>query len=161
MIFQVNGTTVTIVSAHLESDSSPQERLSQMEVLLKAIHKRDRGQPIIIAGDMNTTGLNVNQLIYSVLRRPWLVVKPPSIEALERIEPMLTLLRHEGYNYQHCNRDGYTLRDRGYRAHLDWFFIKNVTLEHIRNPEIYRTFGNRKRLSDHLPIAVEILLSTS
>ena len=156
---QISGGEVTVVSVHLESDSSPHERLVQMEALLEVVRIRDRGQPIIIAGDMNTTGLDVNRLVRSVLCRPWLVVKSPSIKSLEQIEPLFALLKHEGYDYRHCNKDNYTLSDRGYRAHLDWFFIKNVMPEHIQNPIIYKGFENRKRFSDHLPLSIEISLN--
>ncbi len=156
---RIGSSLITVVSVHLESDSSPQERLTQMEDLLKAVRSRDRGQPIIIAGDMNTTGLDINQPVRSILSRPWLVLRSPAIKALERIEPMFAILNREGYNYQDCNLDRYTLRDRGYRAHLDWFFIKNLRQEQIQNPAIYHTFENRNRFSDHLPIAIEIALN--
>jgi endonuclease/exonuclease/phosphatase family metal-dependent hydrolase len=129
----------------------------QMQVLLDALRSRDRNQPIVVAGDMNTSGLDVNRLIRSVLRRPWLAFWSPSIEMLEKVEPVFALLRHEGYEYRDCNLDQYTLRDRGYRAHLDWFFIKNVERSRMRNAAIYRAFEGRRRFSDHVPIAVELL----
>jgi endonuclease/exonuclease/phosphatase family metal-dependent hydrolase len=149
---------VTLASVHLESDSSPDERALQMQTLLQVIRQRDHGQPVIIGGDMNTTGLDVNRLLRSLLRCPQIAFTSPSIRMLERIEPIFTVLGDEGYDYRYCNIDGYTLRDRGYRAHLDWFFVKNALPQQLRNPMIYRTFENRKRYSDHLPIALELLL---
>lgn len=154
----VDGRALTVASVHMESDSSPEERSDQMEALLRAIRNRDGGQPIIIGGDMNTTGLDVNRLIRSVLRRPWIVAKNPAIDVLEQIEPMFSMLRREGYDYRHCNLDRHTLQVRGFKAHLDWFFVKNVEPKHIRNPAIYDAFQNRYRFSDHLPIAIELAL---
>lgn len=155
---QIDGHLLTVVSVHLESDSSPKQRSVQIEALLTAIRVRDGGQPIIIGGDMNTTGLDVNRLVRSVLRRPWIVMKSPSISVLERIEPMFALLRHEGFDYRQCNLDCHTLRNRGYKAQLDWFFVKNVEPDKVRNPEIYRAFEDRHRFSDHQPIAMDLAL---
>jgi endonuclease/exonuclease/phosphatase family metal-dependent hydrolase len=152
------GQRITLASVHLESDSSPAQRALQMEALLQVIRQRDHGQPVVIAGDMNTTGLDVNRLLRSLLRRPRLALSSPSITLLERLEPMFTVLANGGYDYRRCNSDGYTLRDRGYRAHLDWFFVRNVVPQQLRNPLIYHEFENRKRYSDHLPIALELLL---
>ena len=45
---------VTVVSAHLESQSQPSCRVTQMNALLTAIH--DVSGPVILAGDLNTTG---------------------------------------------------------------------------------------------------------
>ncbi len=155
---RIDGYLLTVVSVHLESDSSPKQRSIQIEALLAAIRERDSGQPIIIGGDMNTTGLDVNRLLRSVLRRPWIVVKSPSISALERIEPMFALLRQEGFEYRQCNLDSHTLRTRGYMAHLDWFFAKDVEPGKLRNPEIYRAFEDCSRFSDHQPVAVDFAL---
>lgn len=155
---RIDGHLLTLVSVHLESDSSPEQRSTQMEALLGAIRARDDGQPIIIGGDMNTTGLDVNRLVRSVLRRPWIVVKSPSISVLERIEPMFSLLRRQGFGYRHCNLDSHTLRTRGYKAHLDWFFVKNVEPHKLRNPEIYRAFDDFNRFSDHQPVAIDFAL---
>lgn len=150
---------VTVANVHLENHSSPQQRSAQVEMLLEVLRSRGDGLPIIIAGDMNTTGLNVTQLTRSVFRRPWIVLNSPSIGVLESIEPMFDLLHRAGYEYRHCNLDEHTLQDRGYRAHLDWFFVKNVEQSQVLNPTIYRGFKDRKRFSDHVPIAVELGLN--
>ena len=155
---RIDGYFLTFASVHLESDSSPEQRSIQMAALLEAIRARDDGQPIIIGGDMNTTGLDVNRLVRSVLRRPWIVVKSPSISVLERIEPMFALLRQEGFEYRQCNLDSHTLRTRGYMAHLDWFFAKNVEPHRLGNPEIYRAFEDCRRFSDHQPVAIDFAL---
>jgi endonuclease/exonuclease/phosphatase family metal-dependent hydrolase len=155
---RIDGRLLTVASVHLESDSSPKQRSIQIEALVAEIRVRDGGQPIIIGGDMNTTGLDVNRLVRSVLRRPWTVVKSPSISVLERIEPMFALLGHEGFEYRCCNRDGHTLRTRGYKAHLDWFFTKNVDPDKLRNPEVYRAFEDCNRFSDHQPVAIDFAL---
>ena len=45
---------VTIAATHLENRTKPKNRRKQMEQLLKQVH--DVQNPVIIAGDMNTTG---------------------------------------------------------------------------------------------------------
>jgi hypothetical protein len=47
---------VTIAATHLENRAKPSTRRKQMEELLKEVH--DIRNPVIIAGDMNTTGSN-------------------------------------------------------------------------------------------------------
>jgi len=50
------GQRVTIASTHLENRTKPSIRRQQMEELLKEVH--DIRNPVVIAGDMNTTGSN-------------------------------------------------------------------------------------------------------
>jgi endonuclease/exonuclease/phosphatase family metal-dependent hydrolase len=47
---------VTIACTHLENRAAPKVRRQQMEQLLNEV--RDTTNPVIIAGDMNTTGSN-------------------------------------------------------------------------------------------------------
>lgn len=148
----------TVVSTHLEAHSSPQERLAQMRAILGGIKVFDKGQPIILGGDMNTSGLDLHRLGRSLLRRPSVLVNGQRIEVLERLEPMFTALRDEGYEYRRCNAEGHTLRAHGYRAHLDWLFVKNVAPACLGDAIIYRAFEDRRRYSDHLPISVTIAL---
>jgi Endonuclease/Exonuclease/phosphatase family len=49
-----SGQRVTIAATHLENRTKPKIRRQQMEQLLKEIH--DIPNPIVIAGDLNTTG---------------------------------------------------------------------------------------------------------
>jgi endonuclease/exonuclease/phosphatase family metal-dependent hydrolase len=50
------GHAVTVVSTHLENRAKPKVRRQQMEELLKQVH--DNPHPVIVAGDLNTTGSN-------------------------------------------------------------------------------------------------------
>jgi endonuclease/exonuclease/phosphatase family metal-dependent hydrolase len=50
------GHAVTVVSTHLENRAKPKIRRQQMEELLKQVH--DIPHPVIVAGDLNTTGSN-------------------------------------------------------------------------------------------------------
>lgn len=51
---QAPGQRVTIAATHLENRTKPKNRRKQLEQLLKEV--RDVPNPVIIAGDMNTTG---------------------------------------------------------------------------------------------------------
>src|SRR4051794_21453340 len=53
---QAPGQRVTIAATHLENRTKPKIRRKQMEELLKEVHAMTH--PVIIAGDMNTTGSN-------------------------------------------------------------------------------------------------------
>jgi hypothetical protein len=48
------GRRVTIAATHLENRTKPKNRRKQLEQLLKQVH--DVQNPVIVAGDMNTTG---------------------------------------------------------------------------------------------------------
>ncbi|MDH3452121.1 MAG: endonuclease/exonuclease/phosphatase family protein [Gammaproteobacteria bacterium] len=151
--------TITVASTHLEARSSAAERCAQVLTLTDALATRDRGQPLVIGGDMNTTCLNAHRLGRAIMRRPWLVAGYPAIRTLRRYEPLFAALGERGYHYDAANASGYTFRDRGYRARLDWLFVKNVAPGRIVNAEIYREFDDRHRYSDHLPISVALSLT--
>jgi len=51
---ELPGNTVTVVATHLEARCKPKGRLKQMRELLLEV--KDRRHPVIIGGDMNTTG---------------------------------------------------------------------------------------------------------
>lgn len=50
----IPGGAVTVVATHLEGKSKPSERLDQLEEVLSVI--KDIDHPVILAGDMNTSG---------------------------------------------------------------------------------------------------------
>ncbi len=145
--------TLSVASTHLEAVSSPAERSVQLLAITDAMRARDRGQPIVIGGDMNTSCLNTRRLGRAMLRRPWLVVGYPPLTTLERHEPLFGEIAARGYDYVSANASGYTFHDRGYRARLDWLFVKNVADGGIRDAQIYREFDDRRRYSDHLPVS--------
>lgn len=64
---EVSGKRLTIAATHLENRTKPKVRRQQMEELLKEI--RDVHNPVVVAGDLNTTGgngtpTNVANLLY-------------------------------------------------------------------------------------------------
>jgi endonuclease/exonuclease/phosphatase family metal-dependent hydrolase len=64
---EVQGQRLTIAATHLENRTKPKIRRQQMEELLKEI--RDVHNPVVVAGDLNTTGgngtpTNVANLLY-------------------------------------------------------------------------------------------------
>lgn len=148
--------TLTVASTHLEARSSAAERCAQLLALADALAARDRGQPIVIGGDMNTTCLDTHRLGRALLRRPWIVAGHPTMSTLHRHEPLFHEISARGYEVQAANAAGYTFRDRGYRARLDWLFVKNVARAAIVDAQIYREFDDRRRYSDHLPISVAL-----
>lgn len=155
---ELGGRHATVVSTHLEAHSSPRERSAQMSAILSDLRSFDKGQPIILGGDMNTSCLDLHRLGRSLLRRPNVLVNGQRIEMVERLEPMFAELREAGYEYRRCNARGHTLQAHGYRAHLDWLFVKNVAPACVGDAIIYRAFEDRRRYSDHLPISITIAL---
>jgi endonuclease/exonuclease/phosphatase family metal-dependent hydrolase len=148
---------ITVVTTHLETHSSPQERNVQTLAILAALRRRDKGQPLIVGGDMNTSGLDCHRLVRQVVRNMW-QIRSGSTAVLERLEPLFSTMRTEGFDYHHCNEHSYTLKESIYKAHLDWFFIKNVEAARISSARIHREFEDRHRFSDHLPIGVKLAL---
>jgi endonuclease/exonuclease/phosphatase family metal-dependent hydrolase len=63
------GEQVTIVAAHLENRTTPKSRVKQMDEILDLI--RPIAHPVIVAGDMNTTGVDgsVVSIKSAVLRK--------------------------------------------------------------------------------------------
>jgi endonuclease/exonuclease/phosphatase family metal-dependent hydrolase len=63
------GEQVTIVAAHLENRTTPKSRVKQMDEILDLI--RPIAHPVIVAGDMNTTGVDgsVISIKSAVLRK--------------------------------------------------------------------------------------------
>jgi endonuclease/exonuclease/phosphatase family metal-dependent hydrolase len=63
------GEQVTIVAAHLENRTTPKGRVKQMDEILDIIHPI--AHPVIVAGDMNTTGVDgsVVSIKSAVLRK--------------------------------------------------------------------------------------------
>jgi endonuclease/exonuclease/phosphatase family metal-dependent hydrolase len=64
---EVSGQRLTVASAHLENRTKPKVRRQQMEELLNEI--RDVRNPVVVAGDLNTTGgngtpTNIANLLY-------------------------------------------------------------------------------------------------
>jgi endonuclease/exonuclease/phosphatase family metal-dependent hydrolase len=147
---------ITVASTHLEAKSSGAERCAQLLALTDALAARDSGQPIVIGGDMNTTCLDAHRLGRALLRRPWIVAGHPTMETLQRHEPLFPAISARGYEIEAANATGYTFRDRGYRARLDWLFVKNVAPADVVDAQIYREFDDRRRYSDHLPISVAL-----
>ena len=147
---------ITVASTHLEAQSSASERCAQLLALADALTRRDRGQPIVIGGDMNTTCLDAHRLGRALLRRPWIVAGHPTMSTLQRHEPLFGEISARGYDVESANANGYTFRDRGYRARLDWLFVKNVAPAGIVDATIHREFDDRRRYSDHLPISVAL-----
>src|SRR6476646_5232711 len=50
------GGVITIAATHLENRTKPKIRRKQLEELLKHVH--ELRNPVVVAGDMNTTGSN-------------------------------------------------------------------------------------------------------
>jgi len=152
---------ITVASTHLEAKSSAAERCAQLLALADSLARRDRGQPIVIGGDMNTTCLDAHRLGRALLRRPWIVAGYPGARTLRRHEPLFAEMSARGYNVEAANATGYTFKDRGYRARLDWLFVKNIAAANIAEAQIYREFDDRRRYSDHLPISVALSLDAA
>jgi endonuclease/exonuclease/phosphatase family metal-dependent hydrolase len=149
---------VTLVSVHFESHGDPAQRASQMACLIEAIDAYAPGQPVLIAGDLNT----------STIGRDWArgTGTKPAL-SVERVldpvpyEPMFEVAAEHGYDWQACNAlnvatqrtrpDGTPTPPLG---KIDWFLCRDlVASDPATLPAID---GQGIAISDHEALAVTI-----
>jgi endonuclease/exonuclease/phosphatase family metal-dependent hydrolase len=148
----------TLVCVHLENQSSPESRAEVLEILLKEVKTRDKGQTIIIAGDMNTLKIHGSHLFFGALKY---ILKFNFLKKVQDLEPMFNLLKRYGYEYDFVNKKGDTLNHKilrrlAVKGQLDWFFVKNLEKEDVIDCGILNNLPFVDKLSDHYPIFIEV-----
>lgn len=151
---------VQLVSTHLESNSHPMHRASQMSELLDAI---DPSIATVVGGDLNTNTLDV-QAVSDIFRTRQLLQQADPTRFLqpEPYEPLFTVLANAGYRKGTANTNEATQRprERGYPkppfGRIDWLFVRGCL---AANPRTVPALDHQgATISDHELIATEILL---
>ncbi len=137
---------LVVVSVHLESDSTPEDRAVQMRRLAMAIDGIAGAAPVIVGGDLNTNALPQNARAGDA----WFAHP-------ETAEPLFAAMRDAGYDFAAANsaastqRVGTTGKPVGDRR-LDWFFTRGLD---VSAPATLPALGGDGTvLSDHELILV-------
>jgi endonuclease/exonuclease/phosphatase family metal-dependent hydrolase len=124
------GRSVTIVSVHLESNSSPAQRRDQTARLLDALERYDEGAPLVIGGDFNSSTIDRTGERDDELRRRELVADPLRLVEVEPYEPLFREMAERGLDWRAANVPGQPTERRrpGSAARplakIDWIFTR-------------------------------------
>ena len=152
---------IVVVSAHLESHSSPEFRRQQMEVMCESLFQYADGAPIVIGGDFNTS--TVDSTTGNLSEKDKRGVMSDGIQRLHdpvSHEPMFDVAKSFGLDWSKCNAPGPTQRTRpdGTPAppfgKIDWFFTRGLKAS---SPAIVPAVDHEgNTISDHELIRMEV-----
>jgi endonuclease/exonuclease/phosphatase family metal-dependent hydrolase len=160
--FTLSGVSVTIASAHLESDTDCENRADQMRVLLDAIESYGEGAPALIGGDLNTFSMSRAELEDQAGLQRALARDPDRLSNPVGYEPLFELALSYGYSWESANRmDSPTRRQSPMvsterrRMKIDWFLVRGLA---CLSPEVVPAVdpADGSDLSDHEAIAVSV-----
>jgi endonuclease/exonuclease/phosphatase family metal-dependent hydrolase len=157
----IAGRPVLLVSAHYESHTGPDDRLSQTRAMLDAVDAHAPGLPVLIGGDFNTSTFELEDKHRGEVVEPALVADPHRLVRPEPYEPMFDELRARGYEWASCNLplaptqrtrpDGTPQPPFG---KIDWLFARGLRCS---DPAILPAVdANGTAISDHELLAVTI-----
>jgi endonuclease/exonuclease/phosphatase family metal-dependent hydrolase len=140
-------TPVKLMSVHLENLSTPGQRRVQMQRILETL---DPAEPVIIAGDMNTSAL------------PDMASEPDWFSRAPLYEPLFELMATSGFDWQEANSTDQTRRiindgrPLPLPRRIDWFFVRGIRASNaITWPAVTR---DGLVLSDHELITIDVEL---
>lgn len=154
---------ITLASVHLESHSDPPQRGAQIRTLLDAIERRAPRAPALIAGDLNTFSMSVDELSDGELLRSAMRDDPDRRLYPQRFEPLFDHARAAGFDWEACNLPGEPtgrFADEGssWRGgfKIDWFLTRGLQ---VREPAVIDAAEpGGCPLSDHELIALSVSL---
>jgi endonuclease/exonuclease/phosphatase family metal-dependent hydrolase len=129
---ELTGRRVTFVSVHLESNSSPVQRKTQVSHLLDVIEKYDDGGPLLIGGDFNTSTISRIHDRNVEFRRTEFAADPIRLLHVEPYEPLFREFAARGFDWRASNvpgkptersQPGQRMRPLG---KIDWIFTRGL-----------------------------------
>ena len=151
---------VTLASVHFESHSDPDDRATQMTMLLAAIDRYDPEAPVIVGGDFNTQSVPWMLAKDAMDRRALLADDPDRLVDPVRYEPLFAVAADRGYDWQAANRQGPTQRQRPDGTpsppfgRIDWFFCRGLAATDPRTVPAVDADGTA--ISDHDALIVTV-----
>ena len=103
---ELAGRRVTVVSVHLESNSSPAQRKTQMSHLLDVIEKYDMSAPLLIGGDLNTSTVDRTRDRDREFQRAEFAKNPLRLLEVEPHEPLFQEMADRGFDWRASNLPG-------------------------------------------------------
>lgn len=159
-------TPIVLVTVHLESCSTPNERATQIEQLLITIDNHyGREQPVVIGGDLNTSSRDFADCFKSETLKAEQQADPTRFTNPVAYEPLFDTLSVHGYQWQTANvtnastqrftTDQTTHSPTGRPLmKLDWLLTRGVS---VADADIIPAFApDGSWLSDHDAIAITI-----
>jgi endonuclease/exonuclease/phosphatase family metal-dependent hydrolase len=126
------GRPVTVVSVHLESNSSPAKRRAQTARLLDALERYDSGAPLLVGGDFNSSTIDRTGDRDDEFRRRELAADPRRLLEVEPYEPLFCEMADHGLEWRSANLAGQPTErrrpDRPARplGKIDWIFTRGL-----------------------------------
>jgi endonuclease/exonuclease/phosphatase family metal-dependent hydrolase len=147
---------LVVVSVHLESSSTADERAAQLATLLSLVDERfGAASPAVVGGDLNTFGAPMAKLLDRSSSRELRASEPTRFSWPVPHEPLFAAAAVRGYEWVEANVAGPTtfhgpdsLPDH-VPLHLDWLLVRGAE---ARRPTIVTGGG----LSDHELVAVSV-----
>jgi endonuclease/exonuclease/phosphatase family metal-dependent hydrolase len=157
----LDGTTVDLVSVHLESHSDGALRAEQMASLFERIDARGSG-PAIVAGDLNTFGAPLADLADRATVHRMREREPARFSWPVSHEPLFDVAASHGFAWIDANVAAPTTRhDAAARPDhvpikLDWILVRGLE---ARRPTVVPALGpDGAVLSDHEMLSVSVRL---
>jgi hypothetical protein len=159
------GRPITIAVAHLDSRWDPDGRRRQMRPLIEHLALAEMTDPVILAGDFNTTTTELETPFSFAMIAAQIALHPRRFRYPERYEPLFDDLARAGFRTEGANAPGqptFTFSraiPRWLRPKLDWIALRG--LEPVPGsarviPARTSCFG--QRVSDHDFVMCEIQL---
>ena len=154
----VDGGPVAVASVHLESDSTADERATQLEVVLGAL---EGDGPAIVGGDLNTFGATFAELADREVLRAMRTADPARFAWPVPYEPLFEAAAAHGFEWLDANLAAPTTHHLGdgsphhHPLHLDWLLVRGLE---ARRPTVVPAVdpSTGQRLSDHQLVAVSV-----
>ena len=164
-LIDVGGVDVAVVSFHLESSSTADERARQFDGLLTQVDARlGRDTPCVVGGDANTFGATITDLLERDRARAMRTAEPTRFSWPVAHEPLFEVAASHGFRWVDANVAAPTTNhDAGGHPdhvplHLDWLFVRG--LEARRPTIVHAVDGEGRPLSDHEVVCVSVRLSS-
>lgn len=159
----IGGTEVVVVSFHLESSSTADERAAQLSVLLRLVDECFGATvPCVLGGDANTFGAPITELFDRENVRRMRAEDPTRFSWPVAVEPLFDVAAHHNFSWLDANvaapttnHDAAGLPDH-VPLHLDWLLVRG--LEARRPTIVHAVDGSGTTLSDHEIVCVSVRL---
>jgi len=129
---ELAGRLTTVVSVHLENNSTPADRAARTARLLDLVERWDPAAPVLIGGDFNSSTVDGEADADGSRRRALAAADPTRLVRVEPWEPLFAVMAARGFDWQACNvPDAPTQRPLPAEpgralGKIDWIFTRGL-----------------------------------
>jgi endonuclease/exonuclease/phosphatase family metal-dependent hydrolase len=155
------GRLTTMVSVHLENNSTPTDRAARIANLLGIVERYDATAPVLIGGDLNSSTGDGARDLDGELRRAAVARDPRRLVHVAPHEPLFALMAERGFDWQACNEpDTPTQRPVPGKpprplGKIDWIFTRGLRATQPAIVPALRAGGAPSSDHDCLVVTVE------